>query len=98
MSSENLPKWISYSKVSEEKDPCAVEGKASLTCLSQKNYDQAACQIFFDNYNNCKNFWLGVKRARQLAGITPLLPPVSERAPIKEKYKATGKITATAEG
>ena len=74
------------------------ESKASLSCLSKENYEKSACKEYFDNYNNCKKFWLGVQRARRAAGIYPYLPPVSERASIKEKYKSTGKLPVEVSG
>jgi len=80
------------SKVTDEKDPCAVEGKASQKCLSTNNYDKSACGLYFDNYNNCKKFWGSVYLARKRAGITPYLPPSQDRPAIKIKYKETGEI------
>lgn len=99
-------------QITDEKDPCAEESRASLKCLSRTNYDlknRDACQPYFDNYNNCKKFWLGVQKARRVKGISPLLPPLCERGYIKEKYQETGRypnkgvpqtgeIPATAEG
>ena len=48
--------------------------------------------MYFDNYNSCRKFWSNVSRERSAAGITPHLPPVSEREGIKAKYRATGEI------
>ena len=63
-----------------------------MKCLSKNNYNKEACGVYFDNYNNCRKFWLDVQRARRIAGIYPLLPPISERDEMKAKYKETGKI------
>jgi len=80
------------SKVTDETNPCSAEGAASMKCLSKNNYNKEACGMYFENYNNCKKFWGQVQRARRIAGIYPLLPPIPEREGIKEKYKETGKI------
>ena len=63
--------------------------------MSKNNYDQNACAVYFKNYNTCKKFWLEVKRTRNNKGLSPSLPPMSERDSIKKEnmatYKATGK-------
>jgi len=79
-------------KVTDEKQPCAAEGVESQKCLSRNNYEKSACQMYFDNYNSCRKFWSNVSRERSAAGITPHLPPISEREGIKAKYRATGEI------
>ena len=66
--------------------------------MSKENYDRSACQAYFENYNDCKKLWLRVGLKRRSEGIYPILPPLSERAAIKEKYEATGKIPITAKG
>jgi len=83
-------------KVSIEKDPCSVEGKASLKCLNDNNYNRSMCQQAFDNYKACKKFWGSVSLNRSRAGIKPVLPPVDERDAIKREYVRTGKIPTTA--
>lgn len=83
---------INASKVTDEKNPCAAEGRASQKCLSNNNYYKPACQLYFDNYNNCKKFWGEVIKARKRNGLEPQLPPSSEREAFKAKYKETGKI------
>lgn len=85
-------------QVNVSKDPCAQESKLSMKCLNDHDYDRIACQKFFDNYNNCKKFWLSVQRNRRSAGIYPLLPPPEDRDQIKKKYQETGEIPTTPEG
>lgn len=80
------------SQITKETNPCWAEGKASLQCLSKNNYDRNACASHFDNYNQCKKFWLNVQRARKASGIKPALPPLSEREGIKKKFQETGTI------
>ena len=39
-----------------------------LKCLDQNNIDKSKCQIYFDNFKNCKTFWMDVKFARRRLG------------------------------
>ena len=60
--------------------------------MSDNNYNRDACEAHFNNYNECKKFWGKVQMARKKSGISPALPPFSERAAIKKKYHETGSI------
>lgn len=34
------------------------EHNLSLNCLNKNNFDREKCEVFFVNYNNCKEFWV----------------------------------------
>lgn len=34
------------------------EQKMTYQCLNKNNYDREACEAYFVNYNNCKEFWV----------------------------------------
>uniref|UniRef100_A0A1B0CDV1 Coiled-coil-helix-coiled-coil-helix domain-containing protein 7 n=1 Tax=Lutzomyia longipalpis TaxID=7200 RepID=A0A1B0CDV1_LUTLO len=73
----------------EKNNPCLKEQELSYKCLDKNNYDREKCEIFFQNYKNCKDFWNRVKSERKWKGIKPYLPDVSEREGIKAAYMAT---------
>ncbi|EDX11280.1 GD14905 [Drosophila simulans] len=62
------------------------EQELSFKCLNQNNFDRDKCEIYFANYNNCKEFWNKVKIERRAKGIAPYLPPLAERDGIKAEY------------
>ncbi|KAF6209739.1 hypothetical protein GE061_015488 [Apolygus lucorum] len=76
----------------EENNPCWKEHRMSLRCMSDSNYNSEECQLQFQNYRTCREFWTEVQRQRRLKGIRPLLPPLEERKSIKAKYMETGEI------
>jgi len=82
-------------QVTHDKDPCWRERDFSMTCLDKNNYDRSACQAQFENYKQCKTFWMNVRLSRSRNGITPHLPDEEERILIKKKYKETGEIPST---
>ncbi|CAH1404968.1 unnamed protein product [Nezara viridula] len=75
-----------------ENNPCFQEQNLSLKCIDDNNYDLDKCQLFFENYKNCKKFWNEVRRNRRFNGLTPALPPYAERIKIKEKFLKTGEL------
>ncbi|BET03305.1 coiled-coil-helix-coiled-coil-helix domain containing 7 [Nesidiocoris tenuis] len=75
-----------------ENNPCYKESKQSLKCLSDNNYDHDACQLHFQNYRSCREFWTEVQRLRNRKGISPTMPSIEERKQIQEIYKKSGKI------
>lgn len=84
----------------------------SYKCLHKNHFERAKCEIFFANYNNCKEFWVSfpkkilhskfsyfslfftefqtkVRADRRSKGIVPELPPIADRARIKDEYMKT---------
>jgi hypothetical protein len=41
--------------------PLKQEKEASFNCLDANGYDKAACQQFFDAYNECRKRWQAAK-------------------------------------
>ncbi|XP_050296305.1 coiled-coil-helix-coiled-coil-helix domain-containing protein 7 [Anthonomus grandis grandis] len=76
----------------EETNPCLREHELSFKCFDRHNYDKSKCFLEIENYKACKKFWGEVRASRRRQGIYPLLPPVEERATIKETFLKTGKI------
>lgn len=37
------------------------EQELSFKCLNKTNFDREKCEIFFVNYNNCKEFWVSFR-------------------------------------
>ncbi|KAH8372032.1 hypothetical protein KR093_009761 [Drosophila rubida] len=70
----------------ERDNPCLKEQELSYKCLNKNNFDREKCEIYFVNYNNCKEFWNKVRSERRSKGIVPYLPPVEERAALKAEY------------
>ncbi|KAH8405275.1 hypothetical protein KR222_001015 [Zaprionus bogoriensis] len=70
----------------ERDNPCLKEQELSFKCLNKTNFDREKCEVYFANYNNCKEFWNKVRSERRAKGIVPYLPPVEERAAIKAEY------------
>ncbi|XP_044736384.1 coiled-coil-helix-coiled-coil-helix domain-containing protein 7 [Chrysoperla carnea] len=70
----------------EEANPCSKEQAMSYKCLNDNNFDREKCEVFFVNYNNCKEFWNKIRLSRKRKGIIPNMPPLSERAKIKEEF------------
>ncbi|CAG0920011.1 unnamed protein product, partial [Notodromas monacha] len=73
-------------------NPCSEEAAQSMKCLHDNAFDRDKCETFFDNYNECKKFWTAVKQHRVQNGISPPLPPLAERAAIKQRFRETGRI------
>ncbi|XP_076180135.1 coiled-coil-helix-coiled-coil-helix domain-containing protein 7 isoform X3 [Ptiloglossa arizonensis] len=38
-------------------NPCLKEHNLSLMCLDKNDYKPENCEVYFQNYNNCKKFW-----------------------------------------
>ncbi|KAH8305673.1 coiled-coil-helix-coiled-coil-helix domain-containing protein 7 [Drosophila kikkawai] len=70
----------------ERDNPCLKEQELSFKCLNKNNFDHEKCEVYFANYNNCKEFWNKVRSERRAKGIAPYLPPVEERDAIKANY------------
>lgn len=70
----------------EVNNPCLKEQPLSYKCLEQNHFDGKKCELFFANYNNCKEFWSKVRSDRRSKSIFPVIPVVAERADIKAKY------------
>ncbi|XP_065359589.1 coiled-coil-helix-coiled-coil-helix domain-containing protein 7 [Calliphora vicina] len=73
----------------ERDNPCLKEQELSYKCLSKSNYDREACEVYFANYKNCKDFWHKIRSDRRAKGIAPYLPPVEEREAIKAEHMKT---------
>ncbi|EDV97267.1 coiled-coil-helix-coiled-coil-helix domain-containing protein 7 [Drosophila grimshawi] len=73
----------------ERDNPCLREQELSFNCLNKNNFDRDICEVYFANYNNCKEFWNKVRSDRRAKGIEPYLPPIEERAAIKADYMKT---------
>ncbi|XP_042884973.1 uncharacterized protein LOC122261411 isoform X2 [Penaeus japonicus] len=73
----------------EANNPCLKEYNLSMKCLYEKVMHKEACGPYFDNYRICKTFWVRVIRDRRRKGISPVVPPVSEREKIKQEYIGT---------
>uniref|UniRef100_A0A182M397 THAP-type domain-containing protein n=1 Tax=Anopheles culicifacies TaxID=139723 RepID=A0A182M397_9DIPT len=41
----------------EKNNPCLKEQELSYKCLSKNNFDHGKCELYYANYNNCKEFW-----------------------------------------
>ncbi|XP_064617164.1 coiled-coil-helix-coiled-coil-helix domain-containing protein 7-like [Liolophura sinensis] len=78
----------------EEKNPCLHEQEISYRCLSENDYDRDKCEMAFQNYQNCRAFWNLIMKERKRNGISPALPPLSERDDIRAARLF--KSTATA--
>lgn len=76
----------------EENNPCFKEHTMSLDCLNDNNFDPDMCQLHFENYRNCKQFWNAVRRHRRINGVSPILPTLQERNEIKARFMETGKF------
>ncbi|KAJ6638443.1 Coiled-coil-helix-coiled-coil-helix domain-containing protein 7 [Pseudolycoriella hygida] len=62
------------------------EQKMTYQCLSKNDYDREKCEAFFDNYNNCKEFWGNLYRERRRQRIRPYMPEGEEREKIRKEY------------
>jgi cytochrome c oxidase assembly protein subunit 23 len=83
-------------RVTEEKNPCWKESKISMKCLDNNAYDKSKCEAEFENYKQCKTFWMKVKFARRREGLFPLQPDTEEeRIAFRKKYRETGEIPAS---
>ncbi|TIB74156.1 hypothetical protein E3Q22_00976 [Wallemia mellicola] len=49
-------------KVTKYNDPCADAAKKSFECLEDNYYQKDNCREAFENYRNCKAFWLKARR------------------------------------
>lgn len=83
---------LAATKVSQDKDPCYAENAKSMNCLSKNDYNYTKCGREFDNYKECKTFWMYVRLGRKRNGINPNLPPPDQREDFKKEYAKTGKI------
>lgn len=36
------------------------EQEKSYECLNKNGFDQKKCEVYFDNYNTCKKFWVSI--------------------------------------
>lgn len=67
-------------------EPCAKERQISLDCLEDHDYDHSKCQLAFENFRFCKQFWNRIHKERAAKGIRPYLPPPEEREAIRREY------------
>ncbi|CAO1320891.1 unnamed protein product [Diamesa hyperborea] len=72
-----------------DNNPCLKEQNATYSCLSRNHYDKDKCELFFVNYNNCKEFWNRIKSDRRRNGVSPELPLIADRERIKAEYMST---------
>jgi len=80
-------------QVNKSKEPCWKERGMSMQCLSDNGFDKSQCGAYFENYKNCKTFWMEVKFARRREGLYPLVPTdEEERAKFRQQYRQTGEI------
>lgn len=73
----------------ERDNPCLKEQELTYKCLNKNNFDREKCELFFANYNNCKDFWNKVRSDRRSKGIHPHMPEPEQRAEIKDEYMKT---------
>lgn len=73
----------------ELNNPCLKEQELSYKCLNQNHFDRQKCELFFANYNNCKDFWTKVRADRRAKSVYPELPPIAERDAIKAEYMSS---------
>ncbi|XP_071449454.1 coiled-coil-helix-coiled-coil-helix domain-containing protein 7 isoform X2 [Hetaerina americana] len=62
------------------------EQAMSYKCLDDNNFDKDKCQMFFENYRKCQDFWTKISNERRRKGIEPYMPFPEERDRIKEEY------------
>lgn len=62
-----------------ERNPCWKEASLSQGCIERNHYKSDQCDDEFENYRNCKKFWLYVEKQRIKTQTKPYLPPVEER-------------------
>ena len=55
---------------------CREEGKASMKCLSDNNYDKSKCEKFFEQYRQCKTELMAIVKERRRRGLAPYDVPV----------------------
>ncbi|XP_072745776.1 coiled-coil-helix-coiled-coil-helix domain-containing protein 7 [Anoplolepis gracilipes] len=67
-------------------NPCYKEHLLSLKCLDSNQKEREACEVYFVNYRNCKEFWTNVQFERKSKGIKPYMPPLEERKKIKADF------------
>uniref|UniRef100_A0A182YBH8 Coiled-coil-helix-coiled-coil-helix domain-containing protein 7 n=1 Tax=Anopheles stephensi TaxID=30069 RepID=A0A182YBH8_ANOST len=73
----------------EKNNPCLKEQELSYKCLSKNNFDHGKCELYYANYNNCKEFWNKIRADRRAKGIVPYLPEVADRESIKAEFMKT---------
>nr|AQS22563.1 coiled-coil-helix-coiled-coil-helix domain-containing protein 7 [Pseudodiaptomus poplesia] len=84
-------------QVTAVKDPCWRERQFSMKCLDDNGYDKSMCAAHFENFKQCKAFWMNVKFARRKQGLYPLVPESEEeRAQFRKKFRDTGEVPTTA--
>ncbi|XP_015191147.1 PREDICTED: coiled-coil-helix-coiled-coil-helix domain-containing protein 7 [Polistes dominula] len=74
----------------EETNPCMKEHNLSLKCLDDNNYVHDACELYFENYRNCQDFWQKVVADRKRKNVTPYLPIPEDRENVKNEYIKLG--------
>ncbi|KAL6426608.1 hypothetical protein ACFW04_009187 [Cataglyphis niger] len=67
-------------------NPCYKEHLLSLKCLDSNQEERQACEVYFINYKNCKDFWATVQSERKSKGIRPYMPSLEERKKIRADY------------
>lgn len=72
--------------------PCLKEKQLSLKCLDANNYDYSKCQLAFENFKFCRQFWEEVRKYRRRFSVQPHMPAAEEREEIYKLYTATGKL------
>ncbi|EFN67043.1 Coiled-coil-helix-coiled-coil-helix domain-containing protein 7 [Camponotus floridanus] len=90
--SDNVPEQVNPVKKhplhrnQELYNPCYKEHLLSLKCLDSNQKERQACEVYFKNYKNCKQFWAKVQSERKSKGIKPYMPPLEERKKIKAEF------------
>ncbi|XP_034242032.1 coiled-coil-helix-coiled-coil-helix domain-containing protein 7 [Thrips palmi] len=91
MSAGNDQRGKSGSLLSEDV-PCFKERQQSLACLDRNNYDYSKCEVAFENFKFCRQFWEQVRKHRKRLNIKPDMPGAEDRKEIFAFYKKTGKL------
>ena len=78
----------------DKAEPCAKERKISLDCLDLHDYDHSKCQLAFENFRICKQFWNKIYRERAEKGIRPFFPPPEEREVIQREHIERQRLAA----
>lgn len=75
-------------------EPCAKERQISFNCLEDHDYDHSKCQLAFENFRYCKQFWNNIHAERAAKGIRPFLPPPEERDAIRREHIEKQRLAA----
>lgn len=53
------------------------EQELSYKCLNKNNFNREACEVYFANYKNCKDFWVRYHEYTLRAVLHGMLPKVN---------------------